>query len=860
MAATGIIQRRDTKLNLIADPPLIGEIVFATDTEEFGTIIGSVLVWRKFEDLVQKVNGQTGIVTIDLLSLGIPNVENTADIDKPVSTATHNEIITAIAGVPQSDWNELDALNKAYIQNKPTNITLQGNTFNSADELVQLDATGILPALDGSQLTNLPEQLPNQATNANKFLSTDGTNPLWADLDGNISPITLKRTNTALSVPTTADISLGEIYINTNDGKIYFKKDDGTEQIIAVSNDGHIHDITDITGLVAALAQKIETSEKGSASGIATLDINGKIPNSQLPPLAITEVFTADSEVNQLALTVQSGDVCVRTDINTTYIALNSSNSAMTDWQEIKTPTASASSVNGQTGVVVLDTDDINEGSSNLYFTIPRAISAIGATKDDAGNTSNDLWSANKIINYVGNEVGSASPYYDTVDPDNFADDSSHHRIGQVWVNTTTNAKFICVDNTNTTAVWDLVGFSSGLNIGTGSNVFKQITGTDLEFRTLLSNSSKLSITENADDITLDVTTNDSGTTVNDLWSASKIQSSIDSGVSTLTASNTGTGSDVFKQITGTDLEFRTLLSNSSKLSITENVDDITLDVTINDSGTTIDDLWSANKIQSSIDLNLPIVTNVDPTVNDDTYGIGQLWQNTSYNTTYICNDNTVGAAVWERVDNQIYYLANRYPNSNDDKTKGVYKGQICVRGDYRVLLICIDDTIGAAQWERLPKLPRKLNTPPTSSNSFYLGRVWVDTTTRKLYICSDSTSGAAIWDNLITEHNGLVNIDKPVVKNESNIINTDIDCSLGNFFYKNISADATFTFSNVPSGYFEITIELTNAGSYTVDFPASVRFSDSIAPTYSTRVDVVKMYTRDSGTNWFAKLDITNA
>ena len=37
-----------------------------------------------------------------------------------------------------------------------TNLTLQGNTFNGASQLVQLDADGKLPAIDGSQLTNLP--------------------------------------------------------------------------------------------------------------------------------------------------------------------------------------------------------------------------------------------------------------------------------------------------------------------------------------------------------------------------------------------------------------------------------------------------------------------------------------------------------------------------------------------------------------------------------------------------------------------------------------------------------------------------------------------------------------------------------
>jgi hypothetical protein len=35
------------------------------------------------------------------------------------------------------------------------NVTLQGNTFNAANKLVQLDANAKLPAVDGSNLTNL---------------------------------------------------------------------------------------------------------------------------------------------------------------------------------------------------------------------------------------------------------------------------------------------------------------------------------------------------------------------------------------------------------------------------------------------------------------------------------------------------------------------------------------------------------------------------------------------------------------------------------------------------------------------------------------------------------------------------------
>lgn len=47
--------------------------------------------------------------------------------------------------------------------------------------------------------------------------------------------IILKRSSVAGKVPLTTDISLGELALNTYDGKLYTKKDDGTESIVDLS-------------------------------------------------------------------------------------------------------------------------------------------------------------------------------------------------------------------------------------------------------------------------------------------------------------------------------------------------------------------------------------------------------------------------------------------------------------------------------------------------------------------------------------------------------------------------------------------------------------------------------------------------
>jgi hypothetical protein len=50
--------------------------------------------------------------------------------------------------------------------------------------------------------------------------------------------IRLKRSAVANKVPTTGDLNLGELAINTYDGKLYLKKDSGTASIVEVGAGG----------------------------------------------------------------------------------------------------------------------------------------------------------------------------------------------------------------------------------------------------------------------------------------------------------------------------------------------------------------------------------------------------------------------------------------------------------------------------------------------------------------------------------------------------------------------------------------------------------------------------------------------
>ena len=102
-------------------------------------------------------------------------------------------------------------------------------------------------------------------------------------------------------------------------------------------------------------------SEVGSANGVAGLDANGTVPSSQLPALSLSEVYVVVDNIERDALTVQEGDVAKVTSTGLTFIWDG------TVWVEI-TADSAVDSVNGQTGTVSLNSDNIAEGTTNLYY------------------------------------------------------------------------------------------------------------------------------------------------------------------------------------------------------------------------------------------------------------------------------------------------------------------------------------------------------------------------------------------------------------------------------------------------------------------------------------------------------------
>jgi len=121
-----------------------------------------------------------------------------------------------------------------------------------------------------------------------------------------------------------------------------------------------------ITGLPAPSAgtdvatRDYVTTYSSNASNLST----GTIPTSVLPPIALTTTQTASSEVAMLSLTTQEGDVVIRTDESRSYIRNAGTSGTMSDFNELATPTDSVLSVNGETGAVTINQDEVLDGST----------------------------------------------------------------------------------------------------------------------------------------------------------------------------------------------------------------------------------------------------------------------------------------------------------------------------------------------------------------------------------------------------------------------------------------------------------------------------------------------------------------
>ncbi len=126
-------------------------------------------------------------------------------------------------------------------------------------------------------------------------------------------------------------------------------------------------------------------ANKNIAGGYVGLETNGKISKKFLPsPINLGTVYAVASDTEQNQIAAQQGDILIRTDQSLTYINNGST------WVLLETQTGQVSSVNGQTGVVLLTKSDVNLGNtdntSDLDKPVSTATQAVLDTKAERTN------------------------------------------------------------------------------------------------------------------------------------------------------------------------------------------------------------------------------------------------------------------------------------------------------------------------------------------------------------------------------------------------------------------------------------------------------------------------------------------
>ena len=161
----------------------------------------------------------------------------------------------------------------------------------------------------------------------------------------------------------------------------------------------------------------IPLSQKAAALGVATLDASGKLLTSQLPSTAIGALNykgTLDASAGSYPSSPAKGDYYVISVAGT----ISSHAYSVGDWAaydgsgwDYIDNSQKVSSVNGLTGVVVLTTTNIAEGT-NLYYTTARA-QADAVVNSLAGSQTNQAPSVASVNTALGLKAASFTSAYE---------------------------------------------------------------------------------------------------------------------------------------------------------------------------------------------------------------------------------------------------------------------------------------------------------------------------------------------------------------------------------------------------------------------------------------------------------------
>jgi hypothetical protein len=297
---------------------------------------------------------------------------------------------SAAVEITASDLGALTAIPDTYVENTDyatADVAGVVKSVAKGTDTVTVNADGTMTM--GKASTAVKADEATKAETADSATSAEAAAKLSTARDIALSGDVTGSASFDGSANTTIAATLADSGVNAG---TYTKVTVDAKGRVTVGDNLAVADIPDLTLSKITDAGTAAAKNVGTASGnVPVLDANGKLDTAVLPAIAITEVFEADSESAMLALTAQTGDVCVRSDINKSFILKADDATVADNWVELKTPTDAVLSVNGKTGTVTLTTTDVAEGT-NLYYTEDRA------TANFKTHASTDLTDSDSLV------------------------------------------------------------------------------------------------------------------------------------------------------------------------------------------------------------------------------------------------------------------------------------------------------------------------------------------------------------------------------------------------------------------------------------------------------------------------------
>lgn len=381
---------------------------------------GSVYVYIT-SGAVDSVSGKTGVVTLVKNDVGLNNVDNTADINKPVSTATQTAL-NAKANIANtlSGYGITDAYTKSMSDNTFLSLSAGGTLLAGAEIILNADPISqmgvptkqYVDTTAGFQVkTPVVVASTTNISNLKGFLNIDNVTLTTGDRvlvkdqstpsQNGIYVVNNSNNNwsRATDMDSTTDCNNASVFVNggsTHAGEIWiqtmknvnvgnnsiifqqfsgtlsytgidgiiltgqtFSLDTtfataGTYGMVTIDSTGRVSGGTTPTTLLGyGIADAINVSQKGSSNGVASLDANGIIYNSQLPTF-VTSVAGKSGIV-----TLTKNDVGLDNVSNTTDITKN----VLSATKLTTTRTINGVNFDGTADIVITDNTKVNNSS-----------------------------------------------------------------------------------------------------------------------------------------------------------------------------------------------------------------------------------------------------------------------------------------------------------------------------------------------------------------------------------------------------------------------------------------------------------------------------------------------------------------